>query len=87
LENHDILKRVAKFLLDIFAATLIFLCIAGLAVGLNLGIHYLESIGVSTYITDGLTFVEVIIFAVDIGLFLIYLTRSSIDLARAIWNH
>jgi hypothetical protein len=77
-------ETLGSFILDILVATLLFLVIAAVAVGLSLVVKKLIGIGIDPLITNGLTIIEHVLFIVDSTLFLLYFARNSIELAKEI---
>jgi hypothetical protein len=76
---------LGKFILDILVATLLFLVIAAVAVGLSVIVKKLIEFNIAPlFITNSLTVIEYFLFAVDSILFLLYVARNSVDLAKEI---
>ena len=87
MNQNSVFKIVCRFLSEIFYATLLFAGVALPAVVLNIMIKYLEHWGIDPNIISVLKVIEWSIFIADGMLFLVFLTRSTIDLARTIWKH
>ena len=68
---------LVEFAVHIFVGTLIFALIAILAVGLDILLKLLSTLGVSVLILTGLTVAKLTLFGTDLLLFLIYLVNTS----------
>jgi len=66
-----------EFAVHVITGTLIFVVIAAPAVGLDLLLQWLSTIGVGSFILWGLSFAEKAIFGIDLFLFLYYLINAS----------
>jgi hypothetical protein len=73
---------LVEFAVHIITGTVIFLCIAAPAVGLDLLLKKLSPLGVSGFILWGLSLAEKVLFGLDLFLFLFYLVNTSWHFVR-----
>lgn len=82
-----ILRLLYHFLIHMLTGTILFVAIGGLAVGLHFLIAWLGDIGLPGELVMVLKAVEYLIFAVDIVLYVLFILREAISLAREIWKN
>ena len=90
-DEQNILKTkwwfpVYKFFVHVVVGTIIFLIIAIAAVGISCLVHYLEQIGIDSFICIVLRIVEYLLFVADIVCFIIFLIVSVRNLWRELWE-
>ena len=82
-----ILRLLFHFLIHMITGTILFAAIGGLAVGLHFLIAWLGGIGLPSELVMVMKAVEYLIFAVDIVLYVLFILREGISLAREIWKN
>ena len=75
-----------EFFLHVTVGTGIFIVIALPAIGLSLLVEYWTGVGIDQLILYGLTGVKYLLFAVDLILFVIFITRSAVTTGRELWK-
>ncbi|CAG5012163.1 hypothetical protein DYBT9275_05120 [Dyadobacter sp. CECT 9275] len=75
-----------QFAVHIIVASLIFVLIALAAVGLGYFVHYLEEKKTSAFIIYTLTFVEYLIFIIDVFLYLLQIIEHSLKTGKKLWK-
>jgi hypothetical protein len=78
-----------EFLVHVLVGTTLFVGIAIPAVLLNLSVQWLASSGlnVSNLILVGLEVAEYAVFGLDLLLLIVYLLRTTLNMATKIWEH
>lgn len=77
---------VRQQLLHIFYATLIFAVIGAVAVGLDLASVWVGTLGVSEFTKLALYYASHTLLVLDLGLFALYLGKTSLDFVRALFS-
>jgi hypothetical protein len=81
------LVPVIDFALHIFVGTAIFILIAMASVGLDLVLKKLENYDISNIILKGLTTAKIILFVVDLFLFLVFVANTGWRFIKSMdWN-
>ncbi|MDD5058906.1 MAG: hypothetical protein PHQ60_13635 [Sideroxydans sp.] len=75
-------KPLVTFVIDAFLGVIIFLVIAFSAVAFRWMADYLLASQYSNFLTQGLSFIEYLIFGVDALLFFAFMVSSSLRLFR-----
>jgi len=81
-QNRSTGRLLWTFLKDVFFAAAIFFIIAAAAVAMNLIGTYLDSFGVNEALLWGLKATEYLILTIDLVLFITYVLKSALSLAR-----
>ena len=85
-ENPEPEKLFLTLLRHVIVGAIVFITIAGLAVGLDLIVQYLEILVVSYYIIQGLKIVKEGIFYLDFFLVTIYFIKVTVDFIRKLFR-
>lgn len=78
--NHN--QIVKEQLLHILFGTIIFVCLASIAVGLDMAASYIATLGVSNFTHQAIETTAHVMLVLDLSLFLVYLASSSIRLVK-----
>ena len=78
---------IMSFTLHILTGTLLFLMIAGAALGVGYFNQFITlHVGAPAFFGKSLAVVEYVILAADMLLFLIFMLRSTIEFVRRLWS-
>lgn len=77
---------ILRFVLEILTGTIVF-CLVGLAaVAINLFVHWLESLKIDGLVISVFGALEYLVLVCDAFLFVLFVTKSFSETARAIWT-
>jgi len=83
---HERESVVVQQLIHMALGTLIFVVLAGLAIGLDLAGQWVARLGVSSFVSDTLVLVSHVLFILDLVLFAAYLLKSSIEFLKELFS-